>query len=127
VTSLDLMPTILKAAGIKAPPRLHGISRIPGIRHGRTGWKGPVFLENINQKDVDGKPAIERAVRTEGWKLILRDHLPSALYDLEADPGESHDLYVTSPRKVLEVTKLLRMWGEAMQDPVAIKLAGRHI
>ena len=36
----------------------------------------------------DGKPAIERAVRTQEWKLILRDHPKDELYDLAHDPGE---------------------------------------
>ena len=58
-----------------------------------------MFLENITQKNVDGKPAVERAVRTERWKLILRDHPRNELYDLQADPLEQKDLFASEPRE----------------------------
>jgi arylsulfatase A-like enzyme len=77
VTTLDLMPTILEAAGLPVPQRCQGHGRIADVRAGRLGWREPVFLENITQ-EIDGKRAIERAVRTENWKLILRDRPVSA-------------------------------------------------
>lgn len=125
VTTLDLMPSILEAAGLKAPARLEGRSRIGEIKSGRTGWTEPVFLENITQKDVDSKPSIERAVRTERWKLILRDHPRCELYDLRADPAERDDLFSREPAKVKELARLILKWGEKTKDPVAIEFAGK--
>jgi arylsulfatase A-like enzyme len=124
VTTLDLMPSILEAAGIKAPARLQGHSRIGEVKRGKTGWSEPVFLENITQRDVEGKPSIERAVRTERWKLILRDHPRSELYDLQADPAERNDLFGREPVKVKELARLILKWGEELKDPVAVGLAG---
>jgi arylsulfatase A-like enzyme len=127
VTSLDLMPSILTAAGIKLPRRLEGHSRLEDIRAGRTGWTEPVFLENITQKDVEGKPSIERAVRTGRWKLILRDHPKCELYDLETDPAERQDLFASQPAKVKELARLIERWGEKLKDPVAVELARKQL
>lgn len=116
VTTLDLMPSILEAAGIPLPSRLEGLSRLAEIRSGRTGWSAPVFLENITDKPVEGvsppRPAYERAVRTERWKLILRDHPRSELYDIQADPQERNDLFAKEPAKVKELAQLILNWGE---------------
>jgi choline-sulfatase len=126
VTTLDLMPSILEAAGIPLPSRLEGFSRLEEVRSGRTGWNQPVFLENITDKVVQGPPdrqAVERAVRTERWKLILRDHPRSELYDIQADPGEKNDLFSREPAKVKELAQLILNWGEKMGDDIAVKLA----
>ena len=127
VTTLDLMPSILDAAGLPKPARLEGRSRIGEVRAGTLGWKEPVFLENITQKEVDGKPCIERAVRTERWKLILRDHPRSELYDLEADPGERDDRFTREPTRVQEFARLIVDWGRRLADPVAVELARKHV
>ena len=127
VTTLDLMPSMLTAAGIALPARLEGHSRLDDIQARRTGWREPVFLENITQKDVDGKPSIERAVRTERWKLILRDHPRSELYDLASDPGEQNDLFRREPAKVKELARLILDWGRKLKDPVAVDFARKQI
>jgi len=127
VTTLDLMPSILEAAGLAAPPRCQGRSRNAELRSGQLGWKDPVFLENITQQDIDGKPAIERAVRTERWKLILRDHPRCELYDLQADPRERNDLYSREPAKVKELAALIMSWGKRSGDPVAEEMARKQL
>lgn len=127
VTTLDLMPTILEVAGVAAPARCQGHSRIADVRAGRLGWSEPVFLENITQNKIDGKPAIERAVRTENWKLILRDHPRDELYDLRADPGEKNDLFSREPARVKELAALIADWAKRVDDPVAAGLAAKHL
>ena len=129
VTTLDLMPTILEVAGLPVPLRAQGKSRLDEIRARNLGWKTPVFLENITQKKVDGKFTIERAVRTESWKLILRDHPRDELYNLVEDPAEARDL-ISEPRlrsKVRELAKLVEEWGQQTGDPIAVKFASRYI
>jgi N-acetylglucosamine-6-sulfatase len=128
VTTLDLMPSMLEAAGLPIPARLQGRSRLGEIRRRDLGWKEPVFLENITQKDVEGKPSIERAVRTQEWKLILRDHPKDELYDLVHDPEERHDLLASPEQRdrIRQLARLIRDWGEKMNDPVAVGLAKRY-
>lgn len=129
VTTLDLMPTILEAAGLPVPARAQGKSRLEEIRNRELGWKAPVFLENITQKKVDGRFATERAVRTKTWKLIFRDSPRDEAHNIVDDPGETKDL-IASPHlksQVKELAKLIADWGRATKDPLAVKLAGRYI
>ena len=98
---------------------------------GRTGWKEPAFLENVTGTEVQEpstfKPSIERAVRTEHWKLILRDQPRSELYDLEKNPAERNDLFAGAPDTVKQLAGLILDWGNKTGDPVAVKLASAHI
>jgi arylsulfatase A-like enzyme len=126
MTTLDLMPMILEAAGVATPDRCQGQSRLGDVRAGRLGWKEPVFLQNITQYPIEGKPAIERAVRTERWKLILRDHPRSELYDIEADPGERNDLFAREPGRVKELAALIANWGARVGDTVAAEMAAKY-
>ena len=115
-------------SALPPPERVQGHSRLGEIRRRELGWKGPVFIENITQKEVDGKFAIERAVRTPDWKLILRDHPKDELYDLAHDPGERTDLLNRPEQKtrVHELARLILQWGEKLDDPVAVRLARRY-
>ncbi|MGH9665116.1 MAG: sulfatase family protein, partial [Bryobacteraceae bacterium] len=128
VTTLNLMPTMLEAAGLPVPARLQGHSLLGEIRHRDLGWKEPVFLENITQRNVDGKPSIERAVRTREWKLILRDHPRDELYNVIEDPGERNDLMHRPAQKarVRELAGLILKHGETTNDSVAVRLAQRY-
>ena len=128
VSTLDLMPTMLEAAGLPVPARLQGRTLLRDMERRQTAWKDPVCFENITQKDVEGKPLIERAVRTERWKLILRDRIRDEFYDLEADPLEKNDLFSKpeSRATIRQLSKALLAWGERTKDPVAIAYARRY-
>jgi arylsulfatase A-like enzyme len=128
VTTLDLMPTMLEAAGLPIPHRVQGLSRLHEIRRHDMGWKAPVFLENITQLKVGDQYAIERAVRTKDWKLILRDHPKDELYDLVHDPQERTDLMNQPEQKarIREMSQLILRWSEETGDPVGGRLAKRY-
>ena len=128
MTTLDLMPTMLAAAGLPIPQRVQGLSRLEEIRHKELGWKAPVFIENITQLKVGDAFAVERAVRTKDWKLILRDHPNDELYDIAHDPDEKTDLMSRPEQKarIRELAQLIASWGEKTGDPVAVQLAKRY-
>ncbi len=127
VSNLDLMPTMLEAAGIARPARLQGRSRLLQMLARDTGWKEPVFMENITQKKVEGEFVTERAVRTARWKLILRSHTADELFDLETDPGERTNLAAAQKERVRELAGLLRAWGERTGDAVSVGYAKRYL
>ena len=98
VSTVDLPPTLLEAAGIEAPLSLQGRSVLPLTRGERKGWPDHVFLQ-ISETQIG------RAVRTARWKYSAsapgKDGLsePGAdsyteefLYDLQADPCELANL-----------------------------------
>jgi arylsulfatase A-like enzyme len=98
---LDWLPTLACLAGAELPPGrvLDGVDLWPAL----TGGGRPREIFHYF------RGAVLEAVREGRWKL----HLGSgALYDLEADPGESHDLASTRPAEV----ERLRVLAGKMED-----------
>jgi len=119
VSTIDLMPTLLEAAGCPIPPEVQGESLLPLIRgESRRPARDAIFAEMTYH--VDTLPM--RAVRTARWKYIrsysddavgldqcahmdwahrvcelpsqgwTRPRVPEELYDLESDPNEQVNL-----------------------------------
>ena len=138
VSSVDLMPTILDAAeanplvGTVAVetrrPFLHGRSLLDVVASGRDRWERPVVIQNLPQAAIDGSFYEERAIRFERWKLILRrfdnrpELRPGELYDIEADPGETRNVYADRAEVVREMAGRLREFGERVEDPLSVEL-----
>ena len=88
VRTTDIMPTILSLLGIAAPANLDGDSLEPLL----TGLQAPprtVFGETEYPLRFGWAPL--RSLRKEGFKFI--EAPKPELYDLRADPGESHNHY----------------------------------
>ena len=132
-----LAPTILDACNISLTqgvrddgltPAMHSSSLLRTMK-GPDTWRQPVFLENVPQRAIDGSYFDERAVRTARHKLILRkfdlspELRPGELYDLDADPGESVNLYAREPRLVSDLAGQLERWARATRDDTALELA----
>jgi arylsulfatase A-like enzyme len=115
VSMVDLLPTLLDAAGISAPASLHGRSVMPLLRGGavarprgeRQGWPDHVFIQ-ISEAQIG------RAVRTARWKYSVSApgkngwDEPAAdayeeefLYDLRADPCELTNLVGLESHRVV--------------------------
>lgn len=97
VSTVDLVPTLLEAAGVESPAVLHGRSVLP-LLSGEREWPDHVLVQ-ISESQVG------RAIRTWRWKYSVsapgKDGVeePSAgayaeefLYDLRADPCELTNL-----------------------------------
>jgi arylsulfatase A-like enzyme len=98
VSMVDLPSTLLDAAGIPAPPSLHGRSVMPLMKGERRGWPDHVFIQ-ISEAQIG------RAVRTARWKYSVSapgkngwdepaadSYEEEFLYDLRADPCELTNL-----------------------------------
>ena len=58
------------------------------------------------------------AIRSSDWKLIeFFEGEKIELYDLAADPGETHDLAATDPKRAAELLGKLRAWQTATNAP----------
>ena len=97
----DLFPTFLDLAGIPLPDTLtmDGHSFAPTLHNpeipGKRDWIlsmgfGPARLTEEGVKPVQS--FTDRAVRDDRFKLWVEDGEPSALYDLDLDPGETENL-----------------------------------
>lgn len=105
---IDIMPTVLEAAGVDYPDRYRG-------RHlNQPDGKSMIdILKGRARQDHDAlfwRFAHGRAVRQGKWKLVKVDQDPWELYDIQADPVELNDLASKYPSKVAELAALWRNW-----------------
>ncbi|MFZ9938311.1 MAG: sulfatase [Luteolibacter sp.] len=128
-TSLDLMPTMLAAAGIEAPGGLPGLNLLPSLLDGTPIPRDTLFGENFSHDIADVmKPEaslLHRWVIRGRHKLILtydgnpgKNHQSTTdaadpspqLYDLAADPHEKHNLAAGQPQLAGELSRLIENW-----------------
>jgi arylsulfatase A-like enzyme len=115
VTSLDILPTALEAAGV-APPAdkpLDGRSLLP-LLTGKTTRHLDTFYWS------EGGEVGSFAVRSGDWKLVQqRSNTKAELFDLAKDPAETTDLAPQNAAKVAELTKLYDAWLDQMAPPLS--------
>lgn len=89
--NVDVAPTLLELAGVKAPESMQGESLVSLLADGKARLREEVFTEHLWK--MDRIPRTE-GLRTDGWKFIrYPDHEEfEELYDLRADPEERHNL-----------------------------------
>ncbi|WP_186755230.1 sulfatase family protein [Echinicola salinicaeni] len=127
VSTLDIFPTFLEAAGIEIPQNgeLDGSSLITPIKENKASKsaKKPLFFQFANQW----------AVIDQNYKLVFaNDYNPKnrpitsqimlgsnpgkiALYNLEKDPGERHNLIEQDSIKAKEMQTLRQSWLKGME------------
>jgi len=113
VRLIDVMPTVLEAAGI-APEEgsgLQGESLLPLIRGDENAYerrmRGEVYCEG----------ALVSCVRTVSWKYIdSRGHDTYELYDLESDPHETVNLYEERPDVAVEMAGRLAKYRRLVEE-----------
>jgi len=131
--SIDVGPTILDYAGVKAPQYDHmdGMSLLPLLESKQPAWREDLFYEyhfspypafEYSDKtynpiqDPYGKNAKTKVpklwiaksvgVRTERWKYIKyyeQDPVIEQLFDLKNDPGEFNNLALSKDSKIDKV------------------------
>lgn len=91
VLNIDLAPTLLEIAQVKAPAAMQGRSLVPVLRGDAKNWRTSFLVEYWSDKVF---PRVANmgyhALRTDRWKYIHYLELPGMdeLYDLRADPFE---------------------------------------
>lgn len=116
ISSIDLMPTLLAAAGISAPAGLPGIDL---LNDSLLATRNPVFGACFTHDGVDlDHPASGlrwRWLVDREWKLILpmAQNEPTGrpeLYRITSDPLEEHDLAASDAEQVKRLTVLADHW-----------------
>ena len=128
VSSIDLVPTMLSAAGAKIPDNLPGLDLLPVVRDGQTLDRDTLFGEGFSHDVADiNRPEASLLYRwaIEGrWKLILtydgalgairethpRTERRPQLYDLLSDPHEEQNLAAQHPDIVQRLADKIALW-----------------
>jgi arylsulfatase A-like enzyme len=110
VLSVDVMPTVLAAAGLSQPTDrvLDGVDLAPHLDGRRSHAPHDVICWRYGSN---------RAVRKESWKLVQFGANPVELYDLSSDIGETQDLAADRPDVVDELERAYGSWEAEMVEP----------
>ncbi|MBL9199221.1 MAG: sulfatase-like hydrolase/transferase, partial [Opitutaceae bacterium] len=128
-SSIDIVPTLLAAAGAAAPANLPGLNLLPVLRSGaptsRDTVFGETFAHDIADLDQPAESLVYRWVIEGKWKLLLtydgyvsaryassnpRAELRPQLFDLLADPHEDNNLAAQNPAVVARLAAKLDGW-----------------
>ncbi len=111
VSLLDVLPTVLAAAGLPAPALVDGRDLGP-LMAGREGGRSLLAAEQGSDLARS-----TRTLRDGRWKLhVIREDgaVRHELYDLAADPGELDDLAAAQPEQVARLREAMgQLWDPA--------------
>jgi arylsulfatase A-like enzyme len=117
VSSLDILPTALAAAGIPRPSDLDGVDLLPFVRGERTDPPHDALYWRFDFPPTGGEPR-RWAVRAGNWKLIRNStDGPLALYDVVEDPSEDRNVAAQHPERVAALRARWERWNAEMQPP----------
>jgi arylsulfatase A-like enzyme len=110
--NVDLAPTILAAAGVKAPARMQGSDLAPlYLTAHKPAWREEFFYEHATIGNTNKIPASQALVRKD-WKYFYwPDFQTEQLFDLRADPIEEHDL-VADPAQATRLAEMRHRFAQ---------------
>ena len=110
VSSLDIFPTALAAAGVQdlSPYRLDGANLLPYLRNDSEG---------VPHEYLFWRSGPNAAVRKGPWKLLTLGGDLTRLYNVDKDPGESNDLSSAQQSLVDEMKEAFGRWSEDKVEP----------
>ena len=142
VTGLDFYPTFLDAIG--ASPSTGKVLDGRSILSLLTGkgsfpkdrtlyWHFPVYLQNYAGEEDQSRDAKFRTrpgtvLRKGKWKL--HEYFEDGallLFDLEKDPGETHNLAAEKPKKLEALKADMYAWRKRTDSPVPTKLNPKYV
>jgi arylsulfatase A-like enzyme len=108
IQNIDIAPTILTAAGFKAPSQMDGQSFLPLLTGEGAAWRDAVFYEYYWERNFPQTPTVH-GIRTDRYKYMHYHGIwdIDELYDLENDPHEMVNL-INSPQHQALIVQLNR-------------------
>ncbi len=117
LSSLDLLPTLLAAAGARQDgPKLDGVNLLPWLRGKQ---------KSLPERALYWRYDKSGALRRGDWKIVRQrrrqdPELPWSLFHLGRDPGETRDLAPSEPGRVAE---MVREWSALDREMIPPLLA----
>ena len=115
-SSIDLVPTLLRASGLKTTNAMNGIDLLDlNAVEKRDAVFGEIFEHNAVDLDRPSANLKHRWIRQAKWKLIVPnpERVPTGsveLYDVAADPHEIKNLAIAQGKIVSELRARLDVW-----------------
>ena len=125
-SSIDFVPTVLAAAGAKAPHELPGLNLLPNLKSGQALCRDTIYGESFAHDiaDIENPQAsllYRWVIRGHDKLLLTYDGAPGKikypatsgepqLFDLKADPNEKVNRAPGNPGLVKELSALLDEW-----------------
>jgi N-acetylglucosamine-6-sulfatase len=132
VSNIDVAPTLLEAAGLKAPKYMDGLSYLP-LLQGKTPatWRKGLLYEYFWERSFPQTPTMH-ALRNDQYKYIHYYGIwdTDELYDLQADPLETKNL-IRDTAYAAVVKSMNKQLFQTLQDtkgmylPVATDVGGQ--
>lgn len=93
LANIDIAPTILAAAGLRAPEHMDGRNFIPVLRGEERNWRKTLLYEYYWERNYPQTPTMH-ALRTDRYKYIHYYGIwdIDELYDIQSDPNETRNL-----------------------------------
>ncbi len=124
VRHIDILPTLLEAAGVPRPKEITGESLL-GMIHGEAGRHRDAYLEAsgvvmLNPREWLAGLRVEN--RYKYIRALSNPGFAPELYDLQADPGERRNLVASLPEVAADLNARIdalnptRQTGAAMSD-----------
>ncbi len=116
---VDVVQTIAELGGAKTPPDWNGDSLVPWLEHPEARWKDRAVSEYYAHNIASGYAMI----RSGRYKYVYHTAPDSQhpaqreLYDLQADPGEFHNLAAQPEQKTLIENLHAALVKEFGEDP----------
>ncbi|MEO8025007.1 MAG: sulfatase [Bryobacteraceae bacterium] len=102
VAGLDIMPTVLDAAGVSMPKGMDGGSWLPIAQGKAVPWRKELLYEYYWERNFPQTPTLH-ALRTDRYKFIRCQGIwdVDELYDLQEDPLETRNLIFSEKHEAL--------------------------
>ena len=130
ISSMDLLPTALAAAGVSLPTNLDGQNLLPKLKQAKDDnrqlfWASQLshhwgFIRNAKGRKIEDKSTAEPAwaVRSDNWMLrYWADSQSTELFDMNSDHGEKQDIASKHPAVVKQLTADYKVWFDTLAKP----------
>ncbi len=104
---IDVLPTLLDLCDLEPPKdlKLDGMSLRPLLVSKGEAWPRRTLFVQVNRMEQP-KPWVRSAAMTDRWRLVDGKEL----YDMQADPGQTHDLAADHPTEVAILRQQQKEW-----------------
>lgn len=113
-SSLDIFATAVDVAGVKGVDELalDGVSLVPFLKHQLSGEPHESLFWRKDKM---------AAARIKNHKIISVEKLPSVMYNLEDDLGETNNLTETKPEVFQELYVEMKKWEADLIEPLWVE------